>query len=176
MANVRSTDNDAKIMVQMARGRRTRYVQTIPIIVAQDRAAIDTDSHYLADAIKGDTAGSAVTKGIFAAPCDGKVVRIWINASVYPTMASGAASVKVSKAVIGTTDVDLCSVISVGKTTPPNTAETAIDGTLSTTAGALNIITGQLVYATIDVANQNVSTISQNLVLNVEWVPTDSPQ
>jgi hypothetical protein len=141
-------------------------------MVAEDRAAIDTDSHLLADVIRAGT----VNKGIFIAPCNGKVTRICTNAIAYVDMAtSGTATAKVAKAVIGGSDVDICATIAIGAATVP-TAETAIDGVLSTTAGAVSFITGQLIYAVLVVSNHAVSVIPEALTLSVEWTPTDSSQ
>jgi hypothetical protein len=166
MANVRSMDNQARLLDPYARGRRVRYIRAKDVILALDRTTIDGVSHILADIIDGET---SCTKGIFAAPCDGKIVRVYTNAKTYP-VTSGAATIKVSKAVIGASDVDICATIDInGKT-----AETAIDGVLSTTAGYTNVITGQLVYLTAALS-ATTSASSVALVVNVEFVPTDAP-
>jgi hypothetical protein len=165
MANVRSMANEARWLDPYARGRRVRYIYTKPVIFALDRTTIDGVSHILADIIDGE---SGCYRGVFSAPCGGKIARAYVNAKTYPTT-SGAATVKVSKTSSGS-DVDICAAIDVnGKT-----AETAIDGVLSTTAGAVNVITGQLVYVTLALA-ATTSASSVAMVVNVEFVPTDTP-
>ncbi len=164
MAHTRTADSDARLIEQCSQGRRIRNVASVPVIFAKDRATIDTDSHLLATIIDGET---SCTVPMFVAPCAAEVVRCYVNAVTFPTT-SGAATVKASKAVIGTTDVDLCSTISVDDPTD----ETAIDGTLSTTSGALNLVEGQLVYATLALS-ATTSARSDSLVVCVEWVPKD---
>ena len=161
----RTTDREARVIDQCARGRRTRYVYFVPVIMALNRTAIDADSHILADVIDGEV---SVNKAVFVAPCVGKIVRCFANAVTFPTTA-GAATIKFTKAVIGGTDVDLCSTIDVDNPTD----ETAIDGTLSTTVGALDLIEGQLVYAVIALS-AITSAISDAMIAGVEFVPTDT--
>lgn len=164
MAHVRTTNKDARIIEQCARGRRIRNIHTVPIIMAKDRAAIDADSHLLADAIDGDT----TNKSVFVAPCVGKVVRCTVNAKQYPST-SGTATIKFTKAVIAGTDVDLCSTIDVDNPTD----ETAIDAVLSTTSGALDLVEGQLVYAII-VLVATTSERSDAMIGEVEFIPMDT--
>jgi len=168
MANVRSTDNDARLIEQLARGRRTRYTQSLGFSVAEDRATNDTDSLIMADAIKNET----LVKAFFVAPCDGKVVRIVANGSPFIDMAtSGTVTAKLTKAVIGGSDTDLCSTIAIGAATVP-TLDTAIDAVLSTTATDLDLLNGQHVYLTAVVSNHTVSLIGY-VTVTMEWVPTD---
>jgi hypothetical protein len=165
MANVRSMANEARWLDPYARGRRVRYIHSQPVIYALTRGAIDGVSHPLATIIDGET---GCYRAIFSAPCDGKIARVYVNAKTYPTT-SGAATIKVSKTAVGT-DVDICAAIDInGKT-----AETAIDGVLSTTAGAVNVTTGQLVYATLALS-ATTSASSVAMVVCVEFVPTDTP-
>jgi hypothetical protein len=164
MAHTSTTNNDARIISQCARGRRIRNIATASAILAADRAAIDTDSHILANIIDGET---SCTIPLFVAPCDATVVRCFVNAKAYPTT-SGAATVTFSKAVIGGSDVALNTAIDIDNPT----AETAIDGVLSTTAGALSLVEGQLVYATVALS-ATTAVRSDSLVLCVEWIPND---
>ena len=164
MAHTRSTDSDATIVKQCGRGRRVRYIYSVPIIMAADRVTIDADSHVLATVIYGETSNNV---GVFVAPCKGEVVRCYVNAVTYP-ITSGAATIKFTKAVIGGTDIDLCSTIDVDNPTD----ETAIDGTLSTTSGALDLVEGQLVYC-VAALSATTSAISDGMVACVEFVPKD---
>ena len=172
MANARTTDWEATILEQTARGRRTRYCYSVPLIAAEDRAAIDTDSHILADAIKN----TAVNKGIFIAPCKGKIVRVTANALAFAECAAGGTiTAQCKKAVIGGTDVALNTAITVsGESGSVPTAETAIDGTLSSTAGALDVIQGQLVYVVLTVSNHTVDVRTDGMTVEIEFVPTDA--
>lgn len=164
MAHARTQDPDARLIEQCSQGRRVRYVASKPAILALDRTAIDTDSHILADVIDGET---SCLIPIFVAPCKAEVVRCFVNAVTYPTT-SGAATVVFTKAVIGDTDIALNTAIDIDAPT----AETAIDGVLSTTSGALDLLEGQLVYAVVALS-ATTSAKSDGLVLAVEWLPKD---
>ena len=167
----RTTNDEAQVLYQCARGYRTRHTNFVPIIVANARTTMVDPNHVLADVILNTTANKAV----FIAPCNCKVVRCYVNAGTYATQAAGGTTtVKLTKAVIAGTDVDLCSTITVGSDSVP-TAETAIDGTLSTTSGALDLVEGQLVYAVMVVSNHNVTDRSEDMIVGIEWVPKDSP-
>ena len=172
----RSTDKEARIIEQLARGRRARYVKSMPLIIAAARTNMTAPNHMLADACASGAADNeTANKAIFIAPCAGKVVRVYANALIYAAMAAGGtATVKAVKSVIGGSDVDLNTAFNVGAASPP-TDETAVDGTLSTVSGALDLIDGQLVYAVLALSNHAVSTRSNALCLNVEFVPTDAP-
>ena len=159
MANARTTDWEATLLEQTARGRRVRYCYHVPLLLAVDRT-----NEPVADLIDGEV---SVNKAAFVAPCAGKVVRVTVNAVTFPTT-SGAATVKATKAVIGGTDVDLCTAIDIDNPTD----ETAIDATLSSTAGALNLIQGQLVYV-VAALSATTSVDSSGLVVMIEFVPTD---
>ena len=160
MAHTRTTDDDARMLEQCSRGRRVRYIYNCQILMAVDRT-----NEPVADCIDGET----VNKAIFVAPCDGKVVRVYANAKAFPTT-SGAATVKATKAVISGSDVDLCSTIDLDNPTD----ETAIDGTLSTTSGALDLVEGQLVYAVLALS-ATTSADGEGMIVCVEFVPTDTP-
>ena len=163
MANVRSTDNDARLIEQEARGRRVRYVACKGISVDTNRATI-----IMATAIQNET----VILPMFVAPCDGKVVRITSCGSPFVDMAAGGSvNAKLTKAVIGDTNIDLCTDMLIGDATVP-TADTAIDAVLSTTATDLNLLNGQHVYATVVVSNHTVD-VAGYVTLMMEFVPTD---
>lgn len=170
MAHTRTTNKDARIVEQCARGRRVRNTSIVPFIVANARTNMTDPNHSFADVISNDTANKAA----FVAPCVCKVIRCSANALTFPTTAAGGSvTLKFTKAVIGGTDVDLCTAGAVGGASPP-TAETAVDATLSTTAGALDLVEGQLVYAVILVSNHAISARSSGLVGMIEWVPLDT--
>lgn len=171
MAHARTTDKDARLIAQLATGKYLRYIAEVPFIVAEDRAAIDTESHFLADVI--GSAGAA-NKAVFIAPCACKVVRVYANALAFvDNAAGGSTSAIFYKAVIGDTDVALNSALAIGAATVP-TAETAIDGTLSTTSSDLDLIEGQLVYVTVTNSAHAVDARTDGLVLGLEWYPTDT--
>ena len=168
----KSEDPDARVIEQCAQGRRIRNINQVPLIVANARTNMIDPNHILADSILNTT----VNKGVFAAPCISEVVRCYVNAGTYATCAAGGTvTVKFTKAVIGGTDVDLCSTIAVsGETGAVPTAETAIDGTLSTTSGALDLLDGQLVYAIVVVSNHAITDRTEHLVAGVEWIPREA--
>ncbi len=166
----RTTDRDARLLEQTARGRRTRYTAQQWVNIADDRAADDADSSIFADVIRNQT----VAIPLFIAPCAGKIVRCGVNATQYVTIASSTCTIRFLKAVIGGTDVELdTGTTSIGAATAP-TADTAIDATLSSTAGVTNLIEGQLVYCNVVTAAQDITAKSLGMVLFVEFVPTDT--
>ena len=167
MAHAVVNDSQARIIEQCTQGRKTRNVVCRGLVIDTAR------STHMADAIKSETA----IIPFFIAPCDSKVVRITVNGTPYADMASGGTvTVKLTKAVIGTTDVDLCSAISIGEATlgTLTVLDTAIDGTLSTTSGALNLLEGQHVFATVTVSAHDCDAAGY-VTLMMEWVATDSP-
>ena len=172
MAHARTTNRDASITSQCGMGRRTRYISLVPVIVGQARTNMVDPNHILADSIQNTT----VNKAVFIAPCICEVLRCYVNANTFvTTAASGSVTVKFTKAVIAGTDVDLCSTITVGAPTGSvPTSETAIDGTLSTTGGALLLWDGQLVYAVVVVSNHAVTDRSEDLIVGIEWTPRDT--
>ncbi len=166
----RTTDRDARLLEQLARGRRTRYTAQQWVNIADDRAADDADSSIFADVIRNQT----VAIPLFIAPCAGKIVRCGVNATQYVTIASSTCTIRFLKAVIGGTDVELdTGTTSIGAATAP-TADTAIDATLSATAGVTNLIEGQLVYCNVVTAAQDITAKSLGMCLMVEFVPTDT--
>ncbi|MDO8619396.1 MAG: hypothetical protein Q7R49_05655 [Candidatus Daviesbacteria bacterium] len=170
MAHTRTTNKDARLLEQLARGRRTRYTAQQWIQIADDRAADDADSSVFADVIRNQT----VAIPLFIAPCAGKIVRCGINATQYVTIASSTCTMRFLKAVIGGTDVELdTGTTSIGAATAP-TAETAIDATLSVTSSDLDLIEGQLVYCNVVTANQDITAKSLGMVLFIEFCPTDT--
>ena len=173
MAHARTANNDARVIEQCTSGRRVRNVSYVPMIVANARTNMVDPNQILADSIQSST----VNKAIFCAPCVCEVVRCFVNATNYiECAAGGTVTTKMTKAVIGDTDVDLCSTIAIsGESGLVPTAETAIDGTLSTTSGALDLLDGQLVYGITVVSAHNVNARSGGLILCVEWVPKDKP-
>jgi len=146
------------------RGYRSRRIKEVPFIVANARTNMTDPSHALADCITAET----IQKAVMIAPCKGKILRTYVNALVYPT-AGTSAGVVFKKAVIGGSDVGLNTAIDINNPTD----ETAIDGVLSTTAGALEFIEGQLIYAEVAVVGA-VNPRSNALVLGIEWVPTET--
>ena len=168
MANVRTTNQDARIIDQCARGRRTRNVVSKDLIIANARTNNSVPNRIMATAIAGETE----IFGLFVAPCDCKVIRITANGS--PFVDNGVAetsTVKLTKAVIAGTDVDLCSTIEIGAATVL-TLDTAIDATLSTTAGALDLLGGQHVFGTV-IIGATVQTAVAYVTVAMEWVPMD---
>lgn len=166
MAHAKTNDPNARILEQCSQGRKIRNIATCPVILAKDRAAIDTDSHILANVIDGET---SVNMPIFTAPCAAKITRIYVNALTYPTT-SGASAVICYKAVIGASDTALNSSLSISGLT----AETAYDATLVTTSGVTDLIEGQHVYCVFSLS-ATTSARSDGMVLCVEWIPNDGP-
>jgi hypothetical protein len=122
----------------------------------------------MADAIQNET----LVRGFGVMPCNGRVLRITANGTPFVDMAtSGTVTAKLSKAVIGGTDIDLCSTIAIGAATVP-TADTAIDAVLSTTSSDLDLLNGQHIYLTVAVSNHAVEAIGYVTVM-MEWMPTE---
>ena len=171
MAHSKTNDPNARLIEQCAQGRKLRYIYSIPFIAAEARTNMTGPNHILADGIQDTT----VNKAIFVAPCAGKITRVYANALTYATCAAGGTvKVKATKTVIGTTDVDLCSTITVsGEAGSVPTADTAIDATLSTTSGALNLVEGQLVYGIMVISNYALTARTSALQLCIEYVPME---
>jgi hypothetical protein len=158
----------AQFRDQCSNGLRVRNVNTIDFIVAHERTNNVAPARIMADVIAGETE----IKGVFIAPCACKVVRIWANGTPFiDNDVLETSTVKLTKAVIGGSNVDLCSNITIGSATAP-TSDTPIDATLSTTSGALDLIDGQHVYATITV-DTPVETAVAYITVGIEWVPVD---
>ena len=165
MAHAAVKNPNARVLEQCTQGRFIRNVVCKGLRIDTNRATI-----IVADVIKSETA----VIPFFVAPCAEKVVRITANGSPFVNMAaSGTVTAKLSKGVIGTTDVDLCSTIAIGAETVP-TPDTAIDAVLSTTAGALDLLEGQHVFMTVAVSAHDCD-VAGVVTIMMEWVPTDSP-
>jgi hypothetical protein len=162
MAHAKVVNDEAKILKQCSEGRRIRNLAVVPVILAKDRGAIDSDSHILATLIDGETSANVP---VFTAPCACKIVRLFANAVTFPAT-SGAATLTWYKANIGAGDTALNTALSIDAPTD----ETAVDATLSTTAGVLDLIEGQLVYCTIALSATSTAR-SDGLVLCAEWIP-----
>ena len=165
----RTIDKAARIVEQCARGRRIRNIQSLGFTVAAARTTNVAPNHTMADLIQNETE----VFGFFVAPCACKVLRIVANGTPFVDMATGGSvTAKLTKAVIGGADVDLCSTIAIGAETVPAT-DTPIDATLSSTDGALDLIDGQHIYATVVVSNHAVETAVAHITLAMEWIPMD---
>ena len=150
----KQTDFKDQIWWQSGKGYRARRIATSQSIsnVTQNQ----TDSY-----------------AIFVAPCACRVTKISANAIAFVDMdTGGTAPTTVYKANIGAADTALCTAMALGSATVP-TAETEIEATLSTTSGALDLIEGQLVYASIATSNHVVDVDPSALVIQVEWMPTE---
>lgn len=165
MAHTKTTDPSSKLNREINRGYRSRRIKEVQLILAKDRAAIDSDSHLLADLIDGEV---SCNKAVMIAPCKGKILRCYVNALQYPST-SGAATITFKKAVIGGSDVSLNTAIDVND---PMDDPTAIDGVLSTTAGALEFDEGQLIYV-VAALSATTSEKSDGMIAGIEWVPTE---
>ena len=171
MAHTRTTDPDARVIDQCSKGRRTRYVVSKSFIIAGARTNNTAPNRIMADLIQNETE----IFGVFVAPCAAEVIRITANGTPFADMAAGGtATAKLTKAVIGGSDLDLCSTIAIGAATVP-TADTAIDAVLATTAGYLDLLEGQHVFATVAVSNHTVDTAVAYITLEMEWMPKDAP-
>ena len=174
MAHTRIVDKDARIIAQCAAGKFQRNISSQTFSIATDRAANDADSLLMASVIRNETA----YKGIFVAPCACKVLGVFVNGSPYVDMdVNGTVYLQVLKAVIGGSDTVLLtdnsnSGIAIGSATVP-TLDTALDGSLSTTAGVVDLLVGQNVYARVVVSNHAVEAIGY-VTATVEWIATDT--
>jgi len=163
MAHAKDSHPEQKILQQLNRGHRTRRVKFAPFQMALDRDDMTDPGSWIADAIDGET----IEIPLMIAPCDGTVVRCFVNATTYPTTA-GVATVQIKKAVIGGADVAMCATIDVDNPTD----ETAIDGVLATTAGYLDFLEGQLIYAEVKISTLT-SARSEGAIAGIEWYPTE---
>jgi hypothetical protein len=169
MAHARTTSQDARVIDQCARGRRIRNVATFGFSVGNARTNNTAPNRIMADVIAGETEIFPA----FVAPCACKVLRIYANGTPFIDNDTGQTStVKLTKAVIGAGDTDLCSTVTIGSATVP-TSDTAIDAALVTTAGVLDLIEGQNVYATV-VVGATVQTAVAYITVCMEWVPMDA--
>jgi len=163
MAHAKDSHPEQKILQQLNRGHRTRRIKFAPWQIAEDRNDMTDPGSWIADCITAET----IEIPIMIAPCDGTVVRCFVNATTYPT-SGGVATVQIKKAVIGGTDLAMCDAIDCDNPTD----ETAIDGTLATTAGYLDFLEGQLIYAEIK-ATTSISARSEGGIAGIEWYPTE---
>lgn len=167
----RTANPEAKMIKQCTAGRRIRNIATKSLIVGAARTNNTAPNRVMATAIQGETE----VFGLFVAPCACKVTRISVNGTPFiDNNVAETSTVTVTKAVIGGDNVDLCSAITVGDATVP-TLDTCLDGTLSTTAGALDLIEGQHVYGTL-VVGATVQTAVAYLTVMMEWIPMDAPE
>lgn len=172
MTHTRTVDDDARVLEQCSQGRVLRNVVCKDIIIAGARTNNTAPDRIMATVIQNETE----VLGFFVAPCACKVVRVTANGTPFADMnTSGTVTVKATKAVIGGSDVDLCSTIAIGAATVP-TADTAIDAALSTTEGALDLLEGQHVFLTVVVSNHTVDTAVAYVTVMLEWVPMDASQ
>jgi hypothetical protein len=167
MAHTKTSDPQSKLLVELGKGYRSRRIVPIQFIVAAARTNMTAPNHAFADAIRAETG----IKTMMIAPCRGKLLRATVNAPAFPVN-GGTITVTIKKAVIGDTDVAMTSALSVENTGGTLTAETAVDATLSTVADAINMIEGQLVYASVAVSDAAVTTLGQ-LCIELEWLPTE---
>ena len=167
MAHARTTNKDSRVIEQCASGRRVRNIVCKGVSVALDRTSNTAPRRIMATAITNETE----IIPFFVAPCAAKVTRITANGTPFVDMAAGGSvTIKLTKSVIGGSDVDLCSTIAIGDATVP-TLDTAIDATLTT--ANLTLVEGQHVYATIIVSNHAVDTAVAYVTLMMEWIPMD---
>lgn len=173
MAHTRTADKDARVLEQCSKGRCIRNIASKSFIVANDRSDNIAPGRLMADVIINETE----ILGLFVAPCDCKVVRISANGTPFIDQAtSGTATVTVTKAVIGGSDVALCTALSISGVAAAPASDTAIDATLVTTAGVLDLLEGQHVYLTVAVSNHAVETLVAYITAMMEWVPMDASQ
>jgi len=173
MAHTRIVNQDARIISQCAKGRYIRNVEKVIFSVGQARGNNSDPNLIMADAIKSEFS----IKGVFVAPCAGKVVGVYVNGSPYVDMAAGGTVyVLVYKTAAGSATAFItdnsASGIKVGSETVPS-PDVAIDGTLSTTTSDLEFTVGQLIYARLTVSAHNVDARGF-ITVCVEWIPTDA--
>ncbi|MDP2702633.1 MAG: hypothetical protein Q8P98_11245, partial [Candidatus Rokubacteria bacterium] len=131
------------------------------------------DSAVTADIIRSQT----VAIPISVAPCTGKIVRCSINATQWVEIGvAGTVTARFYKAVIGAANTAITSAtttISWVTADTELTADTVIDGTMTTTAGVTDVIEGQLIYCDIVASNHAIAAKSLGMLIMVEFVPTD---
>ena len=175
MAHTRITNKDARIIAQCSSGKHIRNINNIEFSVGAARTNNTAPNLIMADAIQNEIS----TKGVLVAPCAAKILSISANGSPFVDMdVAGTTYVQVYKAVSGGADTALLtdnsnSGIKVGDATVP-TADTAIDGTLSTVSGVDELTVGQHVYAILTVSNHAVQTAVAYVTVTVEWMSTDA--
>jgi hypothetical protein len=164
MAHTKVIERKERLMDQLAKGYRTRYVVQQPVSIATARGAVDATNDPVADVIRAETKLMA----IMIAPCDSKILRCFVNADQFPVQGT-TVTVKFSKAVVGG-DVDLTAATTIDNLT----VKVAVDFALVATAGVQDLVEGQLVYATIVVSNNAVTAKSIGLSIGVEYMPTEA--
>jgi len=170
MSHSATNSPDARIIEQCTQGRKIRNVASFGFSVGAARTNNTAPNRIMADLIQGETERIPV----FVAPCNCKVLRIYANGTPFiKNNGAETSTLKLVKAVIADTDVDLNTTITIGLGTAPTT-DTAIDAVLSTVSGALDLLEGQHVYATV-VVGATVETAVAYVTGNMEWVPTDTP-
>ena len=164
-----------RIMDQLGKGYRTRYVEFVEVIVAQDRTDDSSaDSDKLADAIKNE---QAMYKGLFVAPCNGRILRCFANALQWP--GNAAAGALTGTWYKSTPTAETALTVALSLEAAGNTAKTAVDATPAAgwgdnrTLGINDMNEGEMVRLVIAVANADVLTKSENMVLGIEFMPTE---
>jgi hypothetical protein len=157
----------ATLMTQLGKGYRTRYTSVVPVIIAEDRIDdTSADSDLLADALRAQT----VYKGVFVAPCNCQILRMFANAKAWPNnAAAGVINLTGTKVGYVTGDVALTAALNIEAAS--QVAETACDLTL--VAAAVNMLEGEAVDVTIGVADQAITAKSSGLVVGIEFMPTE---
>jgi len=166
----KTTGYNDLVYAEIGSGVRQRKITSIPFILANVRTNMTAPNHVLADAIPGET---SFGKGVFIAPCRGRILKVSVNAAAFPVNggAANTITVDVQKAVIGDSDVSvLASPIEIEN----STAETALHGTLSATSGAIDFIEGQEIYAIVAVSADAITTRSDGAVITIEWMPLEN--
>lgn len=169
----RTTSREARLIEQEARGRRVRYTKNRWIKIAEDRTNDVDPSEATADVIRTQT----VSIPIFVAPCAGRFLRGSINATQWVEIGvGGTVTARFYKAVIGGADVALTAATTISWVTGGTalTADTVIDGTLSTTSTDLDLLEGQLVYCDIAASNHAIAAKSLGMCLMTEFCPLDA--
>ena len=168
IAHAKSTFRRERLMDQLGKGYRTRYVASIPVVIANDRDDMAAPGHLHADAIVSESGVTSMVKAIFIAPCNCTVARVFMNALLYPT--GGTLAIDVVKSVIGASDE---SLLSAAMDAEGVTSEVLVEGVLSTTAGRLDLIEGQTVMLDVD-CGAGAITRSEGLVVSLEWYPREA--
>jgi hypothetical protein len=164
MSHTKVIERKERLMDQLAKGYRTRYIRAVPLIVANDRASNVDPGDVTADAI-GGIAGESAYVAIMIAPCNCQVLRASINADQMPT---GAGTQVVTLYKAATVDVSLATG------SLKQTDKVCYDLTLSVVSGALDLVEGQLVYALVAMQAVAVAAKSIGMVIQVEYMPTEA--
>ena len=165
----KTINNKDFVYVETGDGKRQRRIASVPFILADARTNMTAPNHILADGIPGET---SFNKGIFVAPCKGKILKVSVNALAFPVNGGAANTITadVYKAVIADTDI---SVLSSAISIENSTSETSVHGTLSTTSGVTSFLEGQLIFAQIALSADAITTRSSGAEVTVEWMPLE---